>query len=77
MKTQKSKQKSGQEKQTTKEKKTNQKKHTKPNKTNEKRERESEKKSYPIFPNDFSHVVYLFLHQISCAQSIYVINYFF
>ena len=48
MKTQKSKQKSGQEKQTTKEKKTNQKKHTKPNKTNEKRER-VRKKVTPFF----------------------------
>ena len=41
--------------------------HTKQNKTKGKRESEKKKKvtlpTDPIFPKDFSHVVYLFLHQ--------------
>ena len=34
----------------------------KTNKTKDKREKEWEKKNHPIFPNDFPHVVYQFLH---------------
>ena len=78
MKTQKKKKKSGQEKQNIKKRwqtnkipKQNKNKQKKPqnkytqnkNKTKE-RDRESKKKKkiHPISPNDFSHVVYLFLH---------------
>ena len=48
------------------------------NKTKDKQERVRKKKfilpTHPVFPNDFSHVLYLFFIKIPSAQSIYIIE---